>query len=553
MKYKSLIATLTLSTMLSACGGGGGGHSFIPPTTLPDNPSNPGDVTNACAANPETCMTSQSFSNAERRIELYQNAENQASTFSARRMLRAAARNSDADSVTTAYNNMQTFLIEGDLTSATEETLLKSLLLAGFEKKELSYTNFTELKDWVKINANQIKNKAQMVWDMYGVEREVSIDNAKLNLVNIDAKQDSYVQFTVDENGKIQKLHFDVDMDHADSRKMTLDRKSDGVFTRTGQMLIYGIKLESGEEVRLELFEKPDNLDKLKNMLLAELHDNKKEWLLHGTPEDVANEWAEAGETLINGITSLDAFYGRTEDDAQPGEAYSEGGEVTTTITYTSKAKELNNKKGLQYADFGFVGIKGMEGDKEVNETFVVAGGMDAKRINKDDLIQLQQPMTFEGTAVATVINQKYDEHGERIKEDTDNYDGTANLVFDSGKETLTTDFSKDGWYNVVVTSNASQDNYNIKFNGESQNTMYKFNNTNVNDFVGNKADASYGAVDIGYYGETKDKPTEAAGYVAYGERIKDGGSGVETIDGIKGVSSIDLHAQIGFGAVKSN
>lgn len=534
MKYKSLIVALTLSTMLSACGGGGGGHSFVPPTTIPDNPSNPGEITNACATNPETCMTSQSFSNAERRIELYQNAENQASTFSARRMLRAAARNSDADSVTTAYNNMQTFLIEGDLTSATEETLLKSLLLAGFEKKELSYTNFTELKDWVKINANQIKNKAQMVWDMYGVEREVSIDNAKLNLVNIDAKQDSYVQFTVDENGKIQKLHFDVDMDHADSRKMTLDRKSDGVFTRTGQMLIYGIKLESGEEVRLELFEKPDNLDKLKNMLLAELHDNKKEWLLHGTPEDVANEWAEAGETLINGITSLDAFYGRTEDDAQPGEAYSEGGEVTTTITYTSKAKELNAKKGLQYADFGFVGIEGMEGDTPVNETFVVAGGMDAKRISKDDLIQLQQPMTFEGTAVAALNYQ--DETGDDRVEHPKNYEGTANLVFDSGNETLTTDFSKKGWYNVVVTSNASQDNYNIQFNGEPQDTMYKFNNTNVNDFVGNKADGSYGAVDIGYYGETKDKPTEAAGYVAYGERYNNG---------------TNLHAQIGFGAVK--
>lgn len=551
MKKLSLIAALTLSTMLSACGGGGGGsgHSFLPPT-IPDNPSNPGGVTNACAANPETCMTSQSFSNAERRIELYQNAENQASTFSARRMLRAAARNSDADSVTTAYNNMRTFLVEGNLDAATDETLLKSLLLAGFSKDELPTTG---LEDWVKINANQIKNKAQMVWDMYGVEREVSIDNAKLNVVNIDAKQDSYIQFTVDNDGKIQKLHYDVDMDQADSRSMTLDRKSDGVFTRTGQMLVYGVKLEDGESISLELFEKPDSLDKLKNMLLAKLEENKEEWIVNGTPENTANEWAEAGKTLINGITSLDAFNGYTEKTAPNGKAYSEGGEVTITHTYKSYAKELNNKKGLQYADFGTVQIDGMEGSQEVNETFVVAGGMDAKRINKDDLIQLQQPMTFEGTAVATVINQKYDEHGERIKEDTDNYDGTANLVFDSGKETLTTDFSKDGWYNVVVTSNASQDNYNIKFNGESQNTMYKFNNTNVNDFVGNKADASYGAVDIGYYGETKDKPTEAAGYVAYGERIKDGGSGVETIDGIKGVSSIDLHAQIGFGAVKSN
>lgn len=531
MKKLSLIAALTLSTMLSACGGGGGGgHSFLPPT-IPDNPSNPGDVTNACAANPETCMTSQSFSNAERRIELYQNAENQATTFSGRRMLRVMARNSDADSVTTAYNNMHDFLIDGDLSSATDETLLKSLLLAGFNKDDLPTTG---LEDWVKINANQIRNKAQMVWDMYGEVKEVSIDNAKLNLVNIDAKQDSYVQFTVDESGKIQKLHFDVDMDHADSRKMSLDRKSEGVFTRTGQMLIYGVKLNNGEEVRLELFETPDNLDKLKNMLLAKLEENKEEWIVNGTPENTANEWAEAGKTLINGITSLDAFNGYTEETAPNGKAYSEGGEVTTTITYTSKAKELNDKKGLQYADFGFVGIEGMEGDTPVNETFVVAGGMDARRISKDDLIQLQQPMTFEGTAVAALNYQ--DETGDKRVEHPKNYEGTANLVFDSGQETLTTDFSKEGWYNVVVTSNASQDNYNIQFNGEPQDAMYKFNNTNVNDFVGNKADGSYGAVDIGYYGEAKDKPTEAAGYVAYGERYNNG---------------TNLHAQIGFGAVK--
>lgn len=539
MKKLSLIAALTLSTMLSACGGGGGGHSFVPPTTLPDNPSNPGDVTNACAANPETCMTSQSFSNAERRIELYQNAENQASTlsqastFSARGMLRAAARNSETDSVTTAYNNMHNFLIEGNLSSATDETLLKSLLLAGFNKDDLPTTG---LEDWVKINANQIKNKAQMIWEMYGVEKEVSIDNAKLNLVNIDAQQDSYVQFTVDESGKIQKLHFDVDMDHADSRKMTLDRKSEGVFTRTGQMLIYGVKLNDGEEVRLELFETPDNLDKLKNMLLAKLDENKKEWIAAGTPEDFAEARAEAGKILINGITSLDAFNGYTEKTAPNGEAYSEGGEVKTTITYTSKAKDLNDKKGLQYTDFGFVGIEGMEGDTPVNETFVVAGGMDAKRISKDDLIQLQQPMTFEGTAVAALIHQD-ETSGDRI-ENTTSYEGTSKLDFENGKETLTTNFSQSGWYDVVVTSNAGGDNYNIKFNGNPTEEKYKFNTTSVNDFVGAGTNSSYGAVDIGYYGETKDNPTEATGYVAYGERIR---------------PSVDLHAQIAFGAVKSN
>lgn len=530
MKKLSLIAALTLSTMLSACGGGGGGHGYIPPTTLPDNPGNP-DI-NACAANPETCMTTKKFSNAEKRIELYRNVE--AQTFSGISMLNAA-RNSDADSVTTAYNNMRDFLIDGDLASdkVTEETLLKSLLLAGFKKDEISFTNLDELKDWVNINANEIKNKAQTVWDMYGTEREVSIDNAKLNVVNIDAKQDSFVRFTVDKDGKIEKLHFDVDMDHADSRSMTLDRTGDGTFTRKGQMLVYGVKLDSGQEVRLELFEKPTDIKKLQNMLIAELNDNKEEWALQGMQEEHIKQLVKDATSWIETLTLAD-FDKHTEENAPNKSAYSEGGEATTTITYTSKAKDLNDKKGLQYADFGFVGVQGMEGTEVVNETFVVAGGMDAKRISKDDLIQLQQPMTFEGTAVAALNYQ--DETGDNRVEHPKNYEGTANLVFDSGQETLTTDFSKDGWYNVVVTSNAKQDNYNIQFNGTPQDTRYQFKNTDVKDFVGNKADGSYGAVDIGYYGETKDNPSEAAGYVAYGERQDPG---------------INLHAQIGFGAVK--
>lgn len=519
MKKLSLIAALTLSTMLSACGGGGGGgHSFVPPSTIPDvDPSKPGD----CSTNPETCLTTQKFSNGEKRIELYQNAENQATTFSGKKMLKAAARNVDEASVTTAYNNMRTFLVEGNLDAATDETLLKSLLLAGFSKGELPTT---DLKEWVEINGNQIKNKAQTVWDMYGIEREVSIDNAKFNLVNIDAKQDSYVSFTIDSKGKIQELHVDVDKDSPDSRNMTLNRTGDGIFTRTGQMLVYGVKLESGPEVRLELFETPKDITKLQNMLIAELTDNKDIWNL---PDDKFNE--AIGK--IKALTLGDFNKGITEDNAQPGDAYSEGGVATTTVEYKSYAKDLNDKKGLQYADFGTVKIGSMEGDTPVNETFVFAGGMDAKRISANDL---QGKMEFEGTAVAALIHQD-ETSGERV-ETTDSYNGTANLTFEDGKEKLETKFADAGWYDVTVASNGN--NYNIKFEGTPDKEMYKFNNSSMDNFVGKPEDGDYpyGAVDFGYYGDTKDNPTEAAGYVAYGERFENGAS---------------LHAQIGFGAVK--
>lgn len=98
---------------------------------------------------------------------------------------------------------------------------------------------------------------------------------------------------------------------------------------------------------------------------------------------------------------------------------------------------------------------------------------MDAKRINKDDLIQLQQPMTFKGTTVAALNYQG--ETGDDRVEHPKNYEGTANLVFESGKETLTTDFSKDGWYNVVVTSNASQDNVIESFQHVTKNNFNYF------------------------------------------------------------------------------
>lgn len=66
MKKLSLMAALTLSTMLSACGGGGGGHGYIPPSTLPDNPDQ-----SVVSCTGVTCMTNEGLSNSAKRSELY--------------------------------------------------------------------------------------------------------------------------------------------------------------------------------------------------------------------------------------------------------------------------------------------------------------------------------------------------------------------------------------------------------------------------------------------------------------------------------------------------
>ena len=164
MKKISLIAALAVSTMLSACGGGGGGgHGYVPPTTLPDNP----DIS-ACT-NPETCMTTQKFSNSEKRIELYQNSENQASTFSMFSFRAPMSDDAMKEKVDAAYQSMKNILIDGQ--SGSDADLKKALLLAGIDAEEIN-KHLTDLQDWAEINAHMIKGKAQDIWNRYGVENK---------------------------------------------------------------------------------------------------------------------------------------------------------------------------------------------------------------------------------------------------------------------------------------------------------------------------------------------------------------------------------------------
>lgn len=543
MKKISFATILTISTILSACGGGGGGHGYVPPTTLPDNP----DIS-ACT-NPETCMTTQKFSNSEKRIELYQNSENQASTFSMFSFRAPMSDDAMKEKVDAAYQSMKNILIDGQ--SGSDADLKKALLLAGIDAEKIN-KHLTDLQDWAEINAHMIKGKAQDIWNRYGVEKEVSLDNAKLNVVNIDSKQDSFVSFMVDNNGKIESLHFDVDKDSADARTMTLTKVGDGKFSRTGESYVYGVRVgvndssiypdgcnvctSNGHTLELELFETPKDIAEIRKMLIASLYENKNNY--QGSEEDI-NKFISDTIAWINKLELAD-FTGDNLEVVDSNNAFKDGDVSTTTVTYKSYAKNIG-ENGLKYSDFGIVGVDAKEGTADVNESFVFAGGLDAKRITKNDI---QGKMNFEGKAVAAVLHQDYsDSTGSGAsgrKEYTKSYEGTANLEFDNGKETLNTDFTKDGWYNVQVTSNAARDNYDIKFSGgeniSAEDEIYKFSGGNdftKTDFVGNPggADYPYGAIDIGYYGDKT--PEEATGYVAYGENVD---------------INKDVHAQIGFG-----
>lgn len=550
MKKLSFIAALTLSTMLSACGGGGGGHSFIPPTTLPDNPEIPQQT--VCANGSITCMMQTTDKNTNKRNEMVQEAEEQTPAQARFRMRRAAASRNNSDATQAAFDNMKQFLIDENLDNVSYTDLHKALILAGYDSAKLPKDN---LEDWVRIHQNEIHNKAQRVWDMYGKEKNIGIDNARLTMVNFYDKQDSFVSFELDDKGDIIKLHYDVDTDSAASRRGDFNTKGNGEFSRTSPNWVYGIKTgEPGvDDLYLELWENlahtDANLEKLKNMFRADLEYNKAK---------MSQKTIDNFNSAINALSWDD--FGASEDDATPWTSYASGGDdAETIVTYKSYAKELDDKHGLKFADFGVMTVKGMETETlEVNEAFVFAGGYDAKKQEKE---KLSGKMSFDGKAVAAVTRQ-FDKGGDERDEIYRIYDGQAKLDFDNGKETLAvTDFHNtvsydenseiknksgfDDWYDVTVTGQNGKYDIMLDDQGKKIDDNYRFaeKNKTQSDFIGDKgADrhvtgGTYGAADFGYYGnDVNDKDMEAAGYFAYGE-AKDNG---------------DFHAQISFGAKRT-
>ena len=539
MKKISLLSALTVSTILSACGGGGGGgHGNIPNTTLPN-------VVNPTEYNAQiTSMQATDETNTKALVE-YSEKNTPVTLRLNKRMMAARSSETEIDQTRidvalAKFENMHKVLIEQVFEGCTKDSLREAISLSGYDVGNIpnvvaNSDDLTIWTNWIEENIDELSLKAQRIYDMYGEVKNIAQDNAIINVVNMDAHQDSYVSFKLKDDGTIETLHFDVDIDSSDARRTDLKSNGNGVFVHEQPSYIYSVRLEDGLEVYIEDFNTLEYTKKhwndFKGKLLANLDERIQE-----SGQDYSGKRA-GFEAKINELEFEKDF---ANNKCETGECtktkqiyYAGSDNVETKVTYESKAKN----SGLSYSDFGTVHIDGMEGFLPVNETFVFAGGMDAKRIKDKDAIQ--GDITFAGNAVATVIHQDY--AGEKRVENTKTFDGSANLVFNSGAETLTTKF--DNWYDVTVTSNVGKNNYNITF---ENNTMsdedkkyYQFNNDatyTVSDFVGgNKSTGSYGAVDIGYYGDNG-VAEEATGYVAYGKNID---------------TNIDLNAQIGFGTVR--
>ena len=122
------------------------------------------------------------------------------------------------------------------------------------------------------------------------------------------------------------------------------------------------------------------------------------------------------------------------------------------------------------------------------------AGGYASRKIN--DITKIEKSLTFNGNAVGVV----YDADSNMNLRD-----GTATLVFNKDKATLTADFSN--WYDVTVTKDSSGTT-DIEFN-KSLNEAF--------DFKPNSETPGSANMNVGYYGPAG-TPTEATGTVTYRE-----------------------------------
>lgn len=517
MKRLSSVAALTLSTMLSACGGGGGGHGYVPPSIRPDNPNQP-----VVSCTGLTCMTNEGLSNTAKRNKLYSQALGSSgiALFTSHEVA--------SEDVTQAFTAMKTQLVDNTIDENYAEGLRPYLILAGFE--DLPETE-ADLINWIANRKYMIKRHAEKAYNMYGTEKQVYLDNAKLHLVEETANQDTFINFTIDENKNINGIEVSENDFGAEAITDKLNYKGGDEFQGTKEdntLHKYVFRFDKpGAGFRTLMVEvsedtsgrEPD-LGVIKEKLQLKLQERAQEALGTG------DSFFEDNKTDIShAIKDLENTDSLTHNVV----------ERTINANYTSKAKNLGGIEGnnLLYSDFGLLDWNEIrtntnlpEGDEDrienLEATKVFAGGYDAMKVNPEGNLH------FEGDAVGGVNYKQIVSGNETIRESgTLKLEGKATLDFDNDQEKLNANFNN--WYNVDVTKNLNTNTGSISFSGGEKITdnKFKFNsqdNYQNNDFIKEKWNAEYegyaGAMDVGYYGENG-KATEATGYVMYHEEVK--------------------------------
>lgn len=582
MKKLSLIAALTLSTMLSACGGGGGGgHSFVPPTTLPDitNPDTPGGSgtlnvnhnENVTEMRTRAITDSDGFTDVVKdRLgeDVYAGVESASLRRRAKTLTRGAENNickSERDCNQEVFDNMIKILVDHKLENASLPEIKQALLLAGFTQQDLA-GHIDDIKSalkWIQDNPDQIKGKVDTLLGTYA---NLDINDSKLNLVTLhEDKQNSFVRLTLDENNNIDGVEITKNKDMASELNYTSSRDGNTNEFKTSQKIYrYGINSTHYYGTFIDS--------------LTELTPQEQSEKLKARVDELAKTGVYEGDAVDDTKKAIDIALGLLQDNSLEVEVTHEEVDVgensnkfifysldytkDETTTYTSYAKDMK----LVYSDFGTLAKNStfskpvLEGLKE--ETFVFAGGYEGKKIEVADL---SEDLTFEGRAVGAV-NVAY---GDNLNSDNDyslsplSLDGKATLTFKkaTGQQTVSAKFNN--WYDVTAEAAANGNPDKLILNNWKDGTVddYKFRDQTeyvVNDFTtakqlaagpntaieagpGDHSDPAFGALNIGYYGD-KGIPSEATGYIYYEEGRAFNKNG--EYDKIKNIS-----VNIGFGA----
>lgn len=490
MKKLSFMAVLAVSTILTACssdssGGGtsfvsgnGGGGSSIPVTSLPDG-----------STVPESGTSIQTVNNSQRRTANYENAvESVSGTASGIAVLASApsAGNATAEEINNAYSNMNKILVNQDFTNATKEDILLSLAMAGEDISDLKEKTLDELK--AEVQNSDIKSKAEDVYARLGTERNLSLKDITFYDPEYASNkaEGAVFNFIIDKDGNLTGLQ---ETDDGGASVLKFNRSGNGVYTNNEGLVSYGFvyKGEYGLSYEEELtLPKSTSVEGIKKALKEVA---QARW---GT------EPKETMDAILAFIDTLDLTNGLIDEnvcEAQGNCAYKDNEVSTATVQLDNKGKDV----GLKYADFGTITYDIKAGNESGTDITLFSGGYEALSAKASDLPQVDTEMNFEGKALANVETEVGKDDISKL------YNGTANLTFKDGKETLVADFTD--WHKVTIETDGSKPSgYAFTFDKTPTDT----------NFTVPSGGYAQEAVDIKYYGENPKKPDEFAGSAFY-------------------------------------
>lgn len=433
-----------------------------------------------------------------------------------------------------AFENMRYWLINNINTIGewvNDDELRDALIVAGFGSK--IGDNWEETKTWVQNNASMIKRQAQEIYNELGLHQEFDITQSKLSVLNgIDytTTEPSTMAFKLDGNNKITGIVFHDSVGSCGGLDYPGVRKRNSTwFTIDGDAHIYKldnivpqyqgwwrsyIEVKSSES--LSLAQMKEKMIEYADEELDKGSDGFFGTFIDGTPQEIY-------DALVVQINEIDSW-----DDV----SYS-----VYNHHMDMDLQSFGKYVGLAYSDFGKLMIPN---PSTPDAHLMYHGGYEDKLVSNEHLNEIatdpETDMTFHGRAVGKVANKKF-----RTSTDMD-----VDAIMLAGDVTLNFKGSNDGatetmlmefpdWYDVTVTKTPDSNSINFA-NYTNNDEQFKFHRQDegfleehtMDDFIGQGY--GIGALQVNYYADQPEwNPSEASGYISYGENGSSPYEGYET------------------------